>query len=120
MLEGFDFTISYAHMAGIKTLRITTAIEYAEGLTIFILDISDAFQNNIFSNTEEMVYISSPHLYVERFKRKCTKYPLASRKPIELCIQAIKSVQRKKLAGKFWYNLHKINFHRSQDDQKLI
>ena len=50
MLEGVDFTVSYAPVTGIRPLFIIISIASAEGLIMFVLDISNAFQNNILSN----------------------------------------------------------------------
>ena len=50
MPEGFAFTGSYAPEADICSLCIIVSIASAEGLIIFVLDISNAFQNNILTN----------------------------------------------------------------------
>ena len=50
MIEGFDFTVSYEPVAGIHSLRIIKIISSAEGLILFVLDIFNAFRNNILSN----------------------------------------------------------------------
>ena len=50
MLEGVNFIVSYAPVAGIRSLHIIIAIAYAEGLILFVLDISNAFQNTILPN----------------------------------------------------------------------
>ena len=52
MIEGFDFTVSYAHVAGIRYLLIIVTITSAECLIIFVLDVSNAFQNTILPNPE--------------------------------------------------------------------
>ena len=58
MIQGVDFTVSYAPVAWIQSLFIITAIVSAEGAIIFVLDISDAFQNTILPNLAERVYLS--------------------------------------------------------------
>ena len=52
-------------------------------------------------------YLSLPHTYLEWFKIKRPKHPLASRNSKELWIQAIKIIQGKKPAGEFFYDLLK-------------
>ena len=42
MLEGVDFTVSYSPVAGIRSLCIITEIASAEGLVLFVLDVSNA------------------------------------------------------------------------------
>ena len=76
MIEGVDFNISYVPVAGIHSLYIITAIAYTEGLILFVLEISNAFQNTILPNPAERVYISLLYLYLEWYKRKCPKHPL--------------------------------------------
>ena len=63
MIEGFDFTVSYAPVAGIWSLCIIISIVSAEGLIIFVLDISNDFQNTIIPDYAEMFYLGLPHLY---------------------------------------------------------
>ena len=65
-------------MAGIRSLRIITAIESEEVLIIFVLDISNALKNTILPNPAERVYISLTYLYLDWYKRKLPKHPLAS------------------------------------------
>ena len=108
MIEGLEFNVSYVPVAGIISLCIIIAIESVSGLIIFVLDISNDFQNTILPNLEEIVYISLPHIYLEWFKRKWPKHPLASRKQKYIWIQEIKSIQGTKTSGKFWYDLLKL------------
>ena len=78
MIEGVNLTVSYAPMAGILYLCIIISIESAEGLIIFGLYISNAFHNTLLPNPAERVYRSLPHLYLDWYKRKYPKHPLAS------------------------------------------
>ena len=110
MIEGVDFTISYKPVAGIWTLCIIISIASAEGLIIFVLDISNAFQNTILPNPSEIVYLSLPYIYLDWYKIKRPKHPLALINQMELCIQSIKLIQGTQPAGKFWYDLLKLIF----------
>ena len=65
MIEGVDFTVSYAPLAGILSLCIIIAIASAEGLNIFFLDISNVFHNTILPNLAEILYPSLPYLYLD-------------------------------------------------------
>ena len=64
MIEGVDFTVSYAPVSGIRSLCIIIEIVSAEGLYIFVLDISNAFQNAILPDPAERVYLSLPHIHM--------------------------------------------------------
>ena len=57
-IEGVYFNVSYAPVSGIFLCSIIITITSAEGLIIFVLDISNALKNNILPNTEERVYLS--------------------------------------------------------------
>ena len=61
MLEGVGFTVSSALLNGI----------------IFVLDISNAFQNTILSNPVEIVHRSLLHLYMYWYKRNFPNHTLA-------------------------------------------
>ena len=52
MIEGVDFTVSYAPLSGIFFPHIIIIVSYSESLIIFALDISNAFQNTIITNPE--------------------------------------------------------------------
>ena len=65
MLEEVGFTISYAPVASILYLHITIEIASAEGIIIFVLEISNDIHNTIISNPPERVYLSLPYLYLD-------------------------------------------------------
>ena len=110
MLEGVDYAVSYALLDVVYSLCIIISIASAEGLIIFFLDISNSFKNTILPNPEEIVYLILPYLYLDWYKRKWPKHPLASINQTELFIQAIKSIQGTKPAVKLWYDLLKSIF----------
>ena len=78
IIEVVGFTVSYAPVSGIKSLCIIIAVASIEFLILFILDISNAFQNIIFTNPVEKLYLSLPYLYLDWYKIKWPKHPLAS------------------------------------------
>ena len=70
MIERVYFTVSYAPVADICSLRIIIEIASTEGIVIFVLDISNEFQNTILPNTDERVYLSLPYIYIWNGKRE--------------------------------------------------
>ena len=62
IIEWFDFNVSYAPMASILSLCTIIAISYAEGLIIFVLEISNAFHNTILPYPSEIVYLKLPYI----------------------------------------------------------
>ena len=94
-------------MAGILYLFIIIDISSTEVLILFLLDISNAFQNTILPNPAERVCIILPYLFMDWYNIKCPKHPLASINQKGLYIQSIKSIQETKPAEKYWYDLLK-------------
>ena len=70
------FTVYYSPADGIRSICIIIAISYVEVLIIFVLDISNAFQNNILPNPEEIVYLRLTYLYRYWYKKR-PKHQLA-------------------------------------------
>ena len=97
-------------MAGTLPLCIIIAIDSAEGLIIFVLDISNDFQNTILPNPSEIVYLILAYLYLDWYKIKWSKHPLESSNQKKIFIQAIKSIHGTEPDGKFWYDLLKSIF----------
>ena len=64
ILEGVYFNVSYVPVDGIRYLRIIVSISSAEDLIVFVLDISNAFQNNILPNPARIIYLSLPYIYL--------------------------------------------------------
>ena len=62
ILEGVDFNVSYSPVAGICSLHIIISIASSGGLIIFVLDISNAFQNTIYP-TLQKESILDYHIY---------------------------------------------------------
>ena len=73
MIEGVDFTMSYAPVAVISSLRIIVEIYSVEGIILFVLDISNDFHNTISPKSAERVNLSLPYLYLDLYKRKWPK-----------------------------------------------
>ena len=78
ILEGVDFTVSYAPVAGIKYIIIFITIASTEGMIMFLLGISNSFQNTILPNLKEIFHIILSHIYLYWFKREWQKHQLAS------------------------------------------
>ncbi len=65
MKEHIDFMDSYSPMASIDSIRTLLNISAAKGLTVRVMDISNAFQNAIIFDDTERVYITLPPFYLE-------------------------------------------------------
>ena len=91
MFEGVEFTVSYVPVVIIHSNRIIISIASAEGLILFLLYTSNDFQNTILPNPAERFYLSLPYIYLNWYKGKLPKHPLASVNHKELFIQEIKS-----------------------------
>jgi hypothetical protein len=64
MCEGIDFTSSYSPVGSIDSIRLIVALAASQGLQLFVLDISNAFQNSIIFDPLERVYITLPSFYL--------------------------------------------------------
>ena len=105
MKEYIDFTDSYSPVAGIDSIRILLNLSAASGLTVRVLDISNAFQNAIIFDATERVHISLPPFYLEWFRAIWPDYILPSDNAKDLVIPCLKSLQGMKNAGHRWYCL---------------
>eukprot|EP00957_Ditylum_brightwellii_P099287 7562839-Ditylum_brightwellii.AAC.1 len=76
-------------------------------MSLFPLDVSNAFQTNIEPNPSMRVRISIPPFYLENFFTKWPDHPLKGTHADKLCIEALHSIQGFKDAGKKWYLLLK-------------
>ena len=65
MPEVVDFTVLYTPVASILSLHIIISIASEEVLIIFVLDISNEFQNTMSPNPIERVYLILPYLYLD-------------------------------------------------------
>ena len=63
MLEGVYFTVSYTPVADILSLCVIIEISSSGGLILFVLDISNAFQNTILPNPAEIIYLILACIY---------------------------------------------------------
>ena len=98
MIEVVDFTVSYKPVADYISL-----CHYLYWLCIrinqlYLINIQLLIKYYLL-NTEERVYLSLPHLFLEWFKIKWPKHPWASINPKELFIQDIKSIKGTKPDG---------------------
>ena len=66
ILEVVYFTVSCEPVACIRSLCIIISIAYAEVLIVFVLDISNAFQNTILPNLAE-IFVA--HCFQRHIKR---------------------------------------------------
>ncbi len=80
-------------------------------LTLYVLDISNAFQNSVIFDPAEQVYLTLPPFYLEWFHRQWPDYKLPSQDPSHLAIQCLKSIQGTCDAGRQWYHLLSGHFH---------
>jgi hypothetical protein len=105
MKEHVDFTDSYSPVASIDSIRTLLNILAAKGLTVRVLDISNAFQNAIIFDPEDWIYLSLPPYYLEWFQNQWPDYLLPSLNAKDLVIPCLKSIQGTKDAGRRWYSL---------------
>ena len=107
-------------MSGIRSLPIIVAIASAGGIIIFVLDISNAFQNTILSDPVERVYISLPYLYLDLYKKKMSKTSISLKKSEGIMYPGNKVNSREKICWGVLVWITKINIQYCKNDQELI
>ena len=100
MIKGLDYKESYAAIAVIDSCRIVIAIASRYGLTIYIIDIKNAFQTTLL-NPNERIYLHLPPYYLRWFRETYPNHELPPAKTIYI-LQSIHAVQGTKPAGKQW------------------
>ena len=86
----------------------------------FPLEISNAFKNTILPNPSERVYLSLPHLFMDFYKRKCTKTSVRLKRAEGSMHSVNKINQRNKNFWKIMVWLTKINLYHCKNDQKIF
>ena len=92
-------------------------------MSVFSLDVCNAFQTDIESNPPERVHISIPPFYLEYFFAKWPDHPLKGTPADKLCIHPLRSMQGSKDAGRKWHLLLKaicINEHHQHFRSSLL
>jgi len=98
MIKGLDYKESYAAIAVIDSCRIVIAIASRYGLTIYVIDIKNAFQTTLL-HPSERIYLHLPPYYLRWFKETYPNHPLPPAKTIYI-LQSIHAIQGTKPAGK--------------------
>lgn len=60
MQEGIDIATSYSPVGSIDSIWLLVALAASNNLELFVLDISNVFQNSILFDTMEHIYITLP------------------------------------------------------------
>ena len=100
LVQGIDFDASFAPTSFFVNIQFVLAIAAAETMSVFSLDVCNAFQTDIESNPPERVHISIPPFYVEYFFTKWPHHPLKGTPADKLCIHPLRSMQGSKDAGR--------------------
>eukprot|EP00957_Ditylum_brightwellii_P107626 8211233-Ditylum_brightwellii.AAC.1 len=64
-VEGIDFYSSYAPTSFFENIRYILATPAAEGMDIYTVDVSNAFQTNIEDKVSDRIFITIPPFYLE-------------------------------------------------------
>jgi hypothetical protein len=60
MQEGIDIATSYSPVGSIDSIWLLVALAASNNLELFVLDISNVFQNSILFDNMEHIYITLP------------------------------------------------------------
>ena len=65
MVQGQDFTVSYAPAVDADSFRLAISIVASDEIILVFIDASNAFQTNVISDPNKRVYITLPTMYLE-------------------------------------------------------
>ena len=77
MIQGQDFTVSYAPTVVADSFRLSIALAASDNMIIVFIDASNAFQTNVISDPNKRIYITLPTMYLEWFRARFPNHPLA-------------------------------------------
>jgi hypothetical protein len=78
MGEGTEFSTSYSPVGSVDNIWLSVALAAPQGLQLFVLDVSNAFQKSIIFDPMEQVYITLPSFYLDCFTAKWPDFRLPS------------------------------------------
>ena len=80
MIQGVDFSDSYAPTVDADSFRLTLNIAASEDMNIVFIDASNAFQTNVISDPSKRVYVTLPTMYLEWFRTRFPNHLLSRNK----------------------------------------
>ena len=104
-IQVIDFENSYAPVASIAHIHIYICIEAAKKWKLYVLDVSNAYQNIIIKDPTYLPFMSLPYKFISWYKRCWTLDPTYKVHQSQLAIQCIRIMQGTKPAGHDWYTL---------------
>ena len=108
MIVGIDFDLSYAPVIEGDALLLMIAMAAARKLTLYFLDISNAFQTNVIHDPNKRHYLRIPSLYMQWFRTRFPNHPLSRQhqnSDVKYVMQTLRGIQGTEDAGHGWYQL---------------
>ena len=65
MIQGVEFTESYAPTVDAGSFRLSLNIVASEKMTVVFIDASNAFQKNMIHNPKKRVHVTMSTIYLE-------------------------------------------------------
>ena len=108
MVVGIDFDLSYAPVIEGDALLLMIAMAASRNLTLYFLDISNAFQTNVIHDPNKRHYLHLPSMYMQWFRARFPNHPLSRQHQdpaVKYVMQTLRGIQGTKDAGHEWYQL---------------
>ena len=106
MVQGLDFSVSYAPTVDAYLFRLSLNIAVSDGMIMVFINTSNAFQTNVISDPKKRVYTTLPTIYLEWFRARFPNHPLGKCKNSkEMIMQSLKKILGTKDVGFEWYQL---------------
>ena len=100
MVQGVYYIISYVSTVNADSFRLSLNIAASDNMIVVFINTSSAFQTNVISDPKKRVYITLPTMYLEGFRGRFPKHPIAKCKNSkELIMQSLRNIQGTKDAG---------------------
>ena len=77
IIQGQDFTVSYALTVDANSFRLAIAIAASDEMILVFIDASNAYQTNVISDPNKRVCITLTTVYLDWFGARFPNHPLA-------------------------------------------
>ena len=76
MIQGQDYTVSYAPTADVDSFRLTSTIAVSDDIVVVFIDTSNVFKTNVISDPNKRIYITLSTIYFDWFEAMLPNNPL--------------------------------------------
>ena len=106
MVQGQDFTVSYAPTVDADSFRLSLNISASDDMVVVFIDASNDFQTDVISDPNKRIYVTLHTMNMEWFRARFPNHSISiCKNSKELIMQSLRNIQGTKDAGYEWYQL---------------